>query len=147
MSKEIINFISNNWLLILIAIISLVPIIPQKMVDPFGHEMNKRMNPPFPDKPFSLLKFICRGIFEAFAEFAINIGLRGSATVLMFIVVMFDLINKKTLSSEAVVIIVIAVISLYMEYLINNAEEIEFFRIFKYKRKKESGPSLPTPSN
>lgn len=141
MNQNIIDFVFNNWTLVSFVIFALIPIIPQKFVDPFGEEMNRRMNPPFPSKRYSFLRFLCRGIFDAFAEFAVNIGLRGSVTVLMFIVVAFDLINKKTLSSEAVVIIVVAVISLYFEYLVNNAEEIEFFKIFKYKRRKESAES------
>ncbi|MBD3365902.1 hypothetical protein GF360_01010 [candidate division WWE3 bacterium] len=135
-NTELINFIWDNMIAIFLFIFSLLPVLPAKIVDKFGYEIAQRYENPNPAN-WSIMKFITRQLFNGvISEIAINLGLRGTVSLVLFAVVFTDLLNNKTLSNQSLTVIAVAVLSLYLEYLVQNAEEIEFFRLFKYKSKK-----------
>lgn len=138
MDSKLIDFFVNNWLSIIFVLIVILPLIPARIADPFGYEMSQRMTPPFPNKKWSMLKLATRSLFEVFSEFALNLGLKGSISVILFTVVGTDLYFNKAISMNTVIVIIVAVVALYLEYMITNAEEIEFFKVFKYKSKKQN---------
>lgn len=135
---NITEIIYNNWIVLLGIIVILLPIIPTKFADPVGYELAQRGSPPWPQKNWTMMRYILKGLFEIFNDLAVSLSLRGSVSVVLFAVVGSDLYFNQTVSTNTVIIIIVAVIALYLEYMINNADEIEFFRIFKYKAKQPS---------
>ena len=124
----------------------MIPIISSRIADPLGYEFNSRMSPPWPNKRWSILKFFVNNFFEVFNQLTLYLGLRGSISVVLFTVVGTDLYFNRTVSTNTVIVIIVAVVALYLEYMIINAEEIEFFKIFRYKAKPPQQPNLPPPS-
>jgi len=114
-----------------------VPIIPPKLIfdidyyfDQSGNKIYRQRQP--------IARFLIKQILGLVQQFVVDIAvaltLRGAITILIFLVVGFDLIYKHGLTSYSVTITIIGVITLYMEQLVQNASEIDF-KIFKYKSK------------
>lgn len=138
MNSIILDFFLNNWIGLIIVILLIAPVVPQKWSDPFGYQMNQKMNPPWPSESMSISRMLLKQLLKLFSEFAVNLGLRGSVSVLLFAVVGTDLYFNKVISTSTVIITIVAVIALYLEYMVATAESIEFFKLFKYTSKKDS---------
>jgi len=88
----------------------------------------------------SILQFFLHQVVMLLQEILIGIaaplGLKGSVTILIFLVVGADLYFRKGLTSQGLIISIVGVIALYLEQLIEKAKSLEFLKgLFKYESK------------
>lgn len=121
------------------SLVSLLPIIPPRFIyvpDYYFDNQNQKIQ----RGKVSILHFFLHQIVvlvqDVLVGFAVALGLKGSVTILIFLVVGADFYFRKSLSVESLTITIIGVIALYLDQLVQNASELEFFRgLFKYKSK------------
>ena len=86
----------------------------------------------------NLLESIIQSLFPVFT----GLGLKNVVSLVVFAVVAIDLVVRKQVSNQAVTLIVIGIISLYLDTLVQTGEEITFFHIFKWKRKNTDSRTI-----
>lgn len=122
----------------ILSVILLLPLLPPHFVfgtDYYYNNKNQKVN----RSKVSILHFFLHQVLALFQElilgFAVPLSLKGAVTILIFVVVSADLYFKRGLSSQGFAISVIGVIALYLDQLVTNASELDFFKIFRYKSK------------
>lgn len=68
--------------------------------------------------------------------FTISFTLRGTVTVILFLGIGLDIFLTKKISDNAVKIAIVGIVALYLERLIETADEISIWKIFTWKSKK-----------
>lgn len=129
----------NIILFIIFLIIILFPhILPKSVygVDYYVDTNNSRIQ----REKVSIIHFFFHQIVVLFQELiigiAVSLSLRGAVTILIFLVVGGDLFFKNGLSPQGLAISIIGVIALYLDQLVQNASELDFFKgIFHFKSK------------
>lgn len=138
---EIINFLSNNWILLLLlsVVLSLIPIFPQ---DKFGYyskiwdqSTNEWRNAP----KMSLLRVVFHLILSTLSEIPLQIlsyfGLKQTISLIIFVVIGFDVFYRQQISREAITLVSIGIIALYLDLLIQSAKKITvFWKILEWER-------------
>ena len=134
-NSEIINFWNEHWIFICIIIVSVIKFIPAEWIG-----LNKMVGTTDPKRHFvSLFQIIVGGLFEAIARSSMNLsiafGLGNVVTFLIFAVVIFDIAVRKEISTQAVSLISIGVLALYLDELVKEGKEMSFFGLATWKRK------------
>jgi hypothetical protein len=70
--------------------------------------------------------------FTLFKSLMISITMKGTITLLLFIIVGVELYFSKTISLNAVIVSSIGIIALYFEGIVVSAKELHIWKIFKY---------------
>lgn len=88
----------------------------------------------------SILQFFLHQVVmlvqEILIGIAVPLGLKGSVTILIFLVVGADLYFRKGLTSQGLIISIVGVIALYLDQLVEKAKSLEFLKgLFKYESK------------
>lgn len=76
---------------------------------------------------------------------ALSLGFRGTVTLALFIVIGADLYLNKRITDNAVIIAIAGIVALYLETILNTADEIVIWKIFTWKSKKNTPPIVPPP--
>jgi len=131
-NSAFINFFSNNWIFLILVIFSLIKVIPSKLVR--SPEVAKGD----PKMTFltlileSLTDSVSRSCFPLLAAF----GLKSMIPFIIFAVVVFDIFVKSQISNQAVTLIAIGIIALYLDELVKTGKKISFFGVITWERKE-----------
>ena len=136
----IAQFLSRHWLDLVLGLAAFFLLtwkfLPPTMagldrtfVDNAGNEQ--------PQKRQSILDAIMTLlVFSLTRSLIVTIGLKGATTLIMFAVIVVELINRHTISTNAVILSIVGIIALHFENIIEQAEEVSIWKIFTYKRRK-----------
>lgn len=130
-NQLIINFFFENYLLIFLLIFLLIKIIPTGE----NHAVTNR-----PTK-ISLIRYFIECIIDGIIyPFWLNshtmFTFNNTITIIIFLLIIFSVFITHIVSKEIVILINIAIISLYLERLIETGKNIKFFgNLISWERK------------
>lgn len=127
---EIISFFENNFILFGLILISLIRIVPPEYAGFWKYNNNKEEEGRAPR--ITLLNFILTSLFDSvirafFIPLVAAFGLKNMVSLVIFLVVTFDIFFRNQISTQSVILIAIGIVALYLEQLVETGEEIEFF--------------------
>jgi len=128
---HIIDFLKQNYLLVIIFLLFIPKIIPPEWCGFWKY--NKFNDPSSGLAPkITILKFILNNIVDSIlSAFLIPIlaifGLKHMVTLVILVVVFFNIVIQKEISVQAVTLVGIGIITLYLERLIETGKHIKLF--------------------
>lgn len=137
MDSVILHFLAGHWLDLILGILIFFVIttnfIPAKYAglsetytDNFGNERKQEKQ----SLTTALTTFL---FYTLLKSFMVTLTLKGAVSLIMFLVVGVELISTHTISTNAVIISVVAIIALYAESLIEKAKKFSIFNLFTYE--------------
>jgi hypothetical protein len=138
-----LHFILTNWLdiiafLVLLAL-ALLPIFPPFTVGFNNEYFDTNQKKMVKQKWFNFIELIPILIFQTMLKGAIvAIGFRGTVTLVLFIVLGTDLFLNRQLTQNDILITIVAIVALYLEKILEGADEITVWKFFTYKAKENS---------
>lgn len=130
-----IGFFHSHWIFVSLFLFSVLKVFPNiwfKSEEFIAATKEKRV---------SLLTFILDSFFDSLSRASFSLlailGLRATVTLIIFVVVIFDIVVKKEISSQAVSLFGIGIVALYLDRLIETGKKISFFGMVAWERKDE----------
>jgi hypothetical protein len=125
-----VEFIVRYWDWIILVCVLLYPFIQPNWIQQNDSYWDNLSNQWRPVNKFSILQAF---INLAVMPLTVFLSLRGTVSLVIFLVIAIDLIYRKQLSREAVILVSIGIVALYLEQLIEKGEEFSFFGILRWK--------------
>ncbi|MFA5799350.1 MAG: hypothetical protein WC840_00135 [Candidatus Peribacteraceae bacterium] len=134
-NDALIWFFQNNWIFVLLFLISLIKAIPHKWLK--SEEFVKASK----ESRVTLLTFVLESFFDSLSRASFSLlavlGLQATVTLIIFVVVIFDIVVKREISTQAVSLFGIGIVALYLNRLIETGKKISFFGMVAWERKDE----------
>lgn len=129
-NQLVISFVINNFLLLIILLVSVLKILPPEWAGFWKYNNNKESDGLAPK--ISVLHFVFHNIVDAVIRiFVINLltafNFKNMVTFLIFTIVIFDVFISHQISGTGVTLIGIGIIALYLDRLIETGEHIKLF--------------------
>jgi len=129
-NMEIVFFFTNNILLILLLAVSILRVVPPEWVGYWKFNNNKESDGKAPR--LTIINFILTSLFDSvfrafFIPLIAALGLKSTVTLVILLVVVFDIFVRKQISGPAVTLVCVGIIALYLERLIETGEQIKLF--------------------
>ena len=126
----IINFIINNIYLIALFLLFTIRIVPPNWAGFWKYNNNKEKDGNAPK--ITLLRFILTNLIDSILSsfiipFLAAFEFKKMVTLIIFIVVIFDIFFRHQISTAAVTLVAIGIITLYLEKLIESGKIIKLF--------------------
>ena len=140
----VIDFIKNNYLLLGLLILLILKIIPPEWAGFFKYNDNDKAKGKAPRITFLrlLLSNLTESVFIGFLlPILSGFGLKNTATLVIFIVVVFDIFSNHQISGGTITLIAIGVIALYLDRLIETGKELKLFGALLSWKKDEQQPT------
>lgn len=134
-NSMVLNFVSNNVVLIVLGVVLLLPIIPPRWIGMRDTYFDLFYKKELPSQKYSILRVIIHSLLSPITEFLVVWSLRGTISIVIFAVIGADLFFRKKLSSEAVTLVSVGIIALYLEQLIEKAKKITIWKLFEWEKK------------
>lgn len=149
-NKAIINFVINNYLLIIVLLVSILRVIPPEWAGFWKHKDDDASK----DRALriTILNFVFTNLFDSvvrafFIPLLATIGLKSTVTLVILMVVCFDIFVRKLISGPAVTLVCVGIIALYLENLIENGHALKLFGGFLSWDRKREIPKVQEDSN
>lgn len=146
---EIIKFVENNYLILWLMILFLIRIIPPEWAGFWKYNNNKESDGNAPK--LTLLHFFLHNAFDSILR-AFLIPLLGAfvfkniVTLVILIVVLFDVFVQHQISAAAVTLVGIGIVSLYLERLIETGKQIKLFGgLLSWEKDNNKSPQSEPP--
>ena len=137
-NELIINFIQNNWILILLLYFSLIRIIPPEWAGFWKHkddDISKPLSPKITIMHWMLHMIIESLINAAFLPVISIFGLKNMVSLIILSVVGFDVFSRHQISSASVTLAGIGIIALYLDKLVETGKTISILGgLMKWER-------------
>lgn len=129
-NKEIIGFLINNIVLILLLIISILRIVPPDWAGFWKFNNNKEADGIAPR--ITVVNFILTSLFDSiirafFIPLIATFGLKNMVTLIIFLVVAFDIFFRNEITTQSVTLIAIGIVALYLDKLVETGKRITLF--------------------
>lgn len=129
-NQLLIDFIVNNFVLLLILLISILRVIPPEWAGFWKYNNNKESDGHA--IKLSILSFILQNLVDSVLRtFVINFltafNFKNMVTFIIFAIVIFDVFIRKQISGAAVTLIGIGIVALYLDRLIETGKHIKLF--------------------
>jgi len=129
-NQLVIDFLINNFLLLIIILVSILKIIPPEWAGFWKYNNNKESDGLA--SKISILHFVSHNLVDSLVRiFVINLltafNFNNMVTFLIFIIVVFDVFISHKISGAGVTLIGIGIIALYLGRLIETGEHIKLF--------------------
>jgi hypothetical protein len=134
----ILGFMANNIVLILFSLLLLLPIIPPHWIGLQDTYFNTFYKKEMPVQKYSILKVLINSLLSPITEFLVIWSLKGTVSVVIFVVIGTDLLLRKQLSREAVALVSVGIIALYLEQLIEKAKKISIWKIIEWEKEDDN---------
>ncbi|RJR16270.1 hypothetical protein C4579_00335 [Candidatus Microgenomates bacterium] len=140
----VIDFVINNFLLLIIILISILKILPPEWAGFWKYNNNKESDGLAPK--ISILHFVFHNLVDSVIRiFVINLltafNFKNMVTFLIFTIVIFDVFISHKISGTGVTLIGIGIIALYLDRLIDIGEHIKLFGgLLTWDKEKKSNP-------
>ena len=135
------NYFLGNWtdvlIIVILFLLAIVPIFPCTWggANKTYFDINKKED--VIQRNFNFIELTVR-LFSSVVLLgpALSMGFRGTVTMLLFVVLIADLILNKTITNNAITISIVGIVALYLENILDKAEEISISKIFYWKAKQ-----------
>ncbi len=146
-NAQAIHFISSNIVLIGLLLVFIIRIVPPETVGLWKYKNDKESDGRSPR--ITILNFVLINLFDTIIRsFVIPLiaafGLKNMVTLVIFTVVTFDVFIRHQISTQAVTLIGIGIIALYLDGLLVTGKRIVLFGLLRWERKED--PVLVVPS-
>lgn len=84
----------------------------------------------------SLLEGVTQLVYTLTRNIIVMISLKGTTSMLIFGLVIFQLIELHTITTNAVILAVVGLVALHFEYIIEQADTVTIWKVFSYKRRQ-----------
>lgn len=136
----ITDFVLANWSDVLIiftaSLLAIIPFFPPTWggANKTYYDILKKED--VIQKKFNLVELIIRLLGGVILTgFSVSIGFRGTITLVLLVVLITDLIFNKAITNNAITVSIVAIIALYLESILDKAEEVSFGKVFHWKTK------------
>lgn len=134
----VLGFIANNIVLILLGLLLLLPTIPPRWIGLQDTYFNSFYKKELPVQKYSILKVLINFFLSPITEFLVIWSLKGIVSIVIFAVIGADLFFRKQLSNEAVTLVSVGILALYLEQLIEKAKKITIWKLFEWEKKEDT---------
>jgi len=137
-NRLIIEFITNNWILILLFSFTITKVIPPEWAGFWKFNNNIKSDGLSPR--ITLLKLVLHNFFDSvLSAFLIPLlamfEFKKMVTFVTFVVVVFDVFIRHQISGGTVTLTGIGIVTLYLDRLIETGDEIKFLGgLFSWKK-------------
>lgn len=126
----LINFIVNNYLLILLSILLVAKIVPPEWSGYWKYNNNRQADGKA--KKINILKFLIDGLLDGivspiWVHLSAIFSFEKVVAILIFVLVLFAVFVMNQISGTVVTLISVAILSLYLERLIETGKTIKLF--------------------
>ncbi len=126
-------FIKEKWDLIVFFVIFIYPSISSALVGQDSKYYDTGLKQEKFAKKVSILNAVIGLAISPFINVAAFLSLKGTVSLVTLIVITVDLICRKRLSKEAVILVSMGIVALYLEQLMDKGKEFSFLGIFKWR--------------
>lgn len=129
-NSEVIIFLEKNIILIVLLVISILKIVPPEWAGFWKFTNNKESDGKAPR--ITILNLVLVNFFDSivrsfFIPLLAAFGLKNMVTLVILIVVVFDIFFRNQISTAAVTLTSVGIIALYLESLIETGKHIKLF--------------------
>ncbi|MFZ2199990.1 MAG: hypothetical protein WAV40_04335 [Microgenomates group bacterium] len=126
----LLEFLAKNWLGLTLLVVSIFRIVPPEWSGFWKYNNNNESEGLAPK--ITPINFLLTGLLDSvirafFIPLIATFGLKNMITLIIFIVVFFDIFSRHQISGAAVTLVSIGIITLYLERLIELGKHIELF--------------------
>lgn len=119
-NSEILNLLISNFILIVLILVSILKIIPPEWAGFWKYNNNREADGLAPKITF--LNLVLSNSFDSvirsvFIPLIASFGLKNMATLIIFLVVIFDVFYRHEISGAGVTLISVGILTLYLERL------------------------------
>jgi hypothetical protein len=133
----LIDFLQKNYIIVLLFLFSILKIVPPELAgfrkynnDDPKQGRASRITP---------LNFILHNTLDSAVRCWIPLlslfGLKNMVSLIIFLVVTFDIFVRKEISTQAVTLVGIGIVALYLDMLVETGKKMSFFGIVTWERK------------
>jgi hypothetical protein len=144
----VFEFVKNNYILILLILLFLAPVIPPEYAGYWKYNLNNKALGRA--KRISLLRYILHFLIDSvFVEILVNgmttFQFKPAITFIIFLVMGFDIFFRHQISQQAITLVSIGIVVLYLERLIEIGKHIKlFWGLLEWR--KDDDVQLVTPN-
>lgn len=138
----IIDFVKNNYLAIILILFSILKIVPPEWAGFWKYVNNKESEGKA--VRITLLNLLLTNFLDSvirsfFIPLLAAFGLKNMITLIIFLVVGFDIFFRGQTSTQAVTLVAVGIIALYLDILVETGKKITFFGgLLRWERKDKS---------
>lgn len=146
-NSQIVSFASNHYLAVALLVVSILKIVPPNWVGFWKYNDN---NPTKGRAPFiTPLTFLLTALFDSvirsfFLPLLATFNLRNMVSLVIFLVVIFDIFFLREISAPVVTLVGIGIVTLYLETLVEKGKSISLFGLIKWERNDSGNSEEPT---
>jgi len=129
------NFIIGKWDIIVLVILLLIPVIKPTWIGQDKTFIDNK-NQERDSKKLSVLSALINLAIYPLINITTFLSLKGTISLVIFLVIAVDLIYRKQLSREAVILVSIGIVALYLEQLIERGRKISFLKLIDWESKE-----------
>jgi len=129
------GFLHDNWLVLVLSILFIIPFISPRYLGLSDTYFDTNLKRNMPSQKYSILRALIYSILSPVQELLVIWGLRGTVSIIVFAVVGVDLYFRKQLSGDAMNLVSIGIVALYLEQLIDKAKKITVWKLFDWESK------------
>ena|SRR5258708_7883641 len=146
----IFNFITTNWkdiiTVLIIFVACLLPIFPPFTLGFLKEYYDINQKKLVKQRSFNFFEFVPTLIFlTMFNGIVVRIGSKGMITLVLLIILGTDLFINKRLNNNDITLAIVSIIALYLEKVLDEAEELSVWKLFTWKSKKGNN-LIPIPT-
>ncbi len=133
-NELIITFFVNNWILLTLLAIFMTGCVWKTVPRKWIHDNDiSEKKVPFVEFVFS--NFINTFLSTIVSHMLAAFGLTNMVSCLIFLVVIFDVFIRHQISSQAVALVSVGIVALYMSKLVDTGKTIKFLGVFSWERR------------
>ncbi len=141
------SFLLNNWLDIFIICVLyfliVLPVLPPFFAGLQSEYIDVNTGQNIKQKKVSLIESIPHLLIKTLTfPFIITIPIRGAVTIVLLAALAADLFLNKQITNNGVTLVTVGIVALYLEKVLDTAEEISLWKVFTWKARK---PTLNIP--
>ena len=135
----IINFVKDNIILLVLSVASIINIVPPEWAGLFKYNNNDSQQGKA--KKITLLHLLLQGVMDGVIRgilipAVISFGMKNIITLIIFVVISFDLFARHYISGQAVTLVGVGILALYLERLIETGKSIKLFGLLSWEKDK-----------
>lgn len=140
-NSVIITFILKNILLVLLLVVSILRVIPPEWAGFWKFNNNKEKDGRAPR--ITIINFVLTSLFDSvirafFIPLIATFGLKNMVTLIIFLVVVFDIFISNQITTQSVTLVAIGIVALYLDRLVETGKKIVFFGgLLRWEKDKE----------
>lgn len=140
MDSIILTFMGKHWLDVLLSV-GIFLLVTARLIPPQLGGLSKEywdanQQKLIKQENISFIAAVMNSVFSSVLNPVIAwLPIKGAISVIMFVVVGVELYNTKTISTNAMIITVAAILALYAETIVERAKKLSVLKLFNFESK------------